>query len=555
MSKKLIIVISLVVVLLAAGGYWYYRETIFSKSILKLEILGPENVQMGQEFEYTIKYKNNSNFTLEEPRLDFEYPEFTINEEGKTRVSQVLKDIYPGDEQFIQFKARLIGKEDDLKVAKAYLSYKPQNLKARYESSTTFTTKIDMVPITLDFDLPSKMERGKEIEFPINYFSNADFKLSGLRLEVDYPEKFSFISSNPQSLDNNEWEIADLDKAQGGRISIIGNLTEEVGNKIQFKARIGLWKDGEFTLLKEATKEVEIIEPLLYISQQINGSSTYIPSPGETLHYEIYFRNIGRTPFENLFLTNTFDSSIFDLTTLKVDAGQIRADDNMVIWDWKQVPELNVLGIQEEGKVEFDVTLKKSWVISDADFNNTFIKNKVNISQITQDFQTKVNSRLVVLQKGYYQDSVFGNTGPSRPVVGQQTTYTITWQAQNYYNDVKNVKVRATLPPGVVLTGRISPDSEISRFSFDSNSREILWNVANDMAPGTGVTNNPPSVSFQVSLTPTPSQVGRVALIMNKATIAGEDSWTGQSISTETPGLDTTLPDDSSITNHSGTVQ
>jgi len=83
MKKKTIIVIVLIAVLLITAGYWYYKETIFSKSILKLEILGPENIPMGQEFEYTIKYKNNSNFTLQEPRLDFEYPESTINQEGK----------------------------------------------------------------------------------------------------------------------------------------------------------------------------------------------------------------------------------------------------------------------------------------------------------------------------------------------------------------------------------------------------------------------------------------------------------------------------------------
>ncbi len=555
MSKKTIIIISLVVIALISAGYWYYKETIFSKSILRLEILGPENIQMGQEFEYTVKYKNNSNFTLEQPRLDFEYPEATINQEGKIRVSRVLNDIYPGDEQFVQFKARLIGKEGDLKAAKAYLSYKPQNLKARYESSTTLVTKIDIVPITLDFDLPSKLERGKEIEFAVNYFSNADFKLSGLRLEIDYPQNFSFISSNPRSLSDNEWEVNDLDTAQGGRVSIIGNLVEEVGRKIQFNARLGLWADGEFTLLKEATKEVEIIEPQLYISQQVNGSSDYIATPGETLHYEIYFRNIGSTSFGNLFLTNKFNSSIFDLSTVKARYGQVRVDDSMIIWDWKQVPELKFLDARDEGKVEFDVTLKDVWAVSASQANSTFAENKVNVSQITQDFQVKVSSRLAITQKGYYNNLVFGNSGPVPPVVGQPTTYTITWQAQNYYNDAKNVRVRATLPAGVTLTGQISPNSEISNFFFDSVSREIVWNVADSMPSGAGVLTTGPSVSFQISFTPTLSQRGKAANLTNKATISGEDQWTGMSLTFEGAGVNTTIPDDTLVTNHSGIVQ
>ena len=74
-----------------------------------------------------------------------------------------------------------MGKEGDLKTAKASLSYMPKNLTVRYESDTTFTTKIDAVPITLDFDLPTKVEKGKDLQYSINYFSNIDYPLENLK--------------------------------------------------------------------------------------------------------------------------------------------------------------------------------------------------------------------------------------------------------------------------------------------------------------------------------------------------------------------------------------
>ena len=114
---------------------------------------------------------------MENPKLIFELPENSLTEDSKTRFEQNLKDIYPGDENLIKFKGRLLGKEGDLKTAKAWLSYRPHNLSARYESQTTFTTKIDQVPVTLKYDLPSKIERGKEISYSINYFSNVDYPL------------------------------------------------------------------------------------------------------------------------------------------------------------------------------------------------------------------------------------------------------------------------------------------------------------------------------------------------------------------------------------------
>src|SRR3989338_8478770 len=110
---------------------------------------------------------------------------------------QNLKDIYPGDEEFVKFKTRLLGKEGDLKSAKASLSYIPKNLTAPFESGTTFTTKIETVPITLDFDLPSKIEKGKDLQYSINYFSNIDYPLENLSLKIDPADGFNFISSEP----------------------------------------------------------------------------------------------------------------------------------------------------------------------------------------------------------------------------------------------------------------------------------------------------------------------------------------------------------------------
>jgi len=187
-----------------------------------------------EEIEYTIKYKNNGNFVLEEPRLIFEFPEHSITEGEKTRISKDLKDIYPGDEDFIRFKARLLGKEDDLKVAKAWLSYMPKNLTARYESDTTFTTKIEAVAITLDFDLPSKAEKGKEIQYSVNYFSNVDYSLSDLSLKIEAVNGFEFGESDPPSLDKSEWKLPALEKAEGGRVKVKGRVTGDPGRSLNF---------------------------------------------------------------------------------------------------------------------------------------------------------------------------------------------------------------------------------------------------------------------------------------------------------------------------------
>src|SRR3989344_13313 len=221
-NKKFIFIALLSLIVLSFVAFWYWRDAVFSKEILKLEILGPDSSKMGDEITYTVKYKNNGNFVLESPKIIFELPDNSLTEDSKRRIMQSLKDIYPGQEDSVQFKGRLLGKEGDLRVARAWLSYTPHNLSVRYESDTTLTTKIDSVPITLTYDITSKIEKGKEINYSINYFSNVDYPLENLSIKIDSVNGFDIKSSNPTSLDNSEWKIDTLSKGQGGRVTIKG---------------------------------------------------------------------------------------------------------------------------------------------------------------------------------------------------------------------------------------------------------------------------------------------------------------------------------------------
>ena len=423
-------------------------------------------------------------------------------------------------------------------------------MKARYERTTNFTTQIKSLPLTFEFDLPSNLEAGKDFKFRLNYFSNVDYPILNLSVNAEYPQGFEFISSIPNSLEKVEWDIPPLNRANGGRIEITGRMQGEVGEQKIFKAKLGIWQDGEFILLKEIARGAEITKPGLLISQQVNGSPDYVASSGDLLHYEIFFRNAGQDTVKNLSLVNTLNGDIFDPQTLKVTDGNFTLGDNSIVWDWKKTEALQFLDPQEEDKVEFWVRLKTDMEIPSLAGNLT-IMNIVYLGQVKEEFINKVNSKLEISQKGYFQDEIFGNTGPIPPQAGQATTYTINWQAKNYYNEVKNARVKAVLPSGVQLTGKIFPED--SRLTFDSQSREIVWEIG-DLQIGQGVLNPAPNISFQVSFTPASSQIGQTPEIIGQAAISGEDSWTNDAIISSSSGINTTLPDDPSI-DKQGTVR
>jgi hypothetical protein len=549
MGRRFIYSILAFVLILGAFGFWYFQRNIFSKGVLKLDILGPETVEVGQKVDYTLKYKNNGEIVLTGAKLTFEYPEESLVEEGKRRREKNLDDIYPGEEKTLTFSARILGQENELKMAKAWLEFQPKNLKARYEVSTSQTSVIKFSPLTFDLDLPSRVEADKDFSFSLNYFSNIDYPLSQLRVKVEYPSGFEFVSSAPPALERNEWPVAILNKAQGGRINVSGRIKGDVGEQKVFQANLGLWQEGNFVLLKTAAKGAEIIKPTIYLSQLVNNSTDYSASPGDSLHYEIFFRNIGGSSFENLFLVIGLDGSLFDLNSLRApEASNYYPGDSSLIWDWKKNPQLRFFGEGEEGKVEFWINLKNELPAGETRNKNLILKNSVDLSPAREEFAVKVNSKLALDQKGYFSEGAFSNSGPWPPKANQSTTFTVVWGLKNFYNDLRNVKIKAVLPSGASLTGQLLPRE--SNFLFDSQSREIVWEVGEVSAGSTG-----PSLSFQVALTPNSSQIGSPAEIVGLTTVFGDDSWTQETTTGAAPSLNTNSLSDANFIRGQGIVQ
>ena len=193
MRNKLILSIIILIIVLVSLGIWFYQRNSYSKADFSLEISAPRETTLAQEIEYTIIYKNNGEFKLEEPVLIFQFPEHSIVEDGQgLRREMPLETIYPRQEGQLKLKARLMGKKDEVKEARAWLNYRPQNLASQNIADTSFSTKIVSVPIELTSDLPSKIEAGKEITFRFNYFYNTDYPLSNLGIKIDHPSDFNF---------------------------------------------------------------------------------------------------------------------------------------------------------------------------------------------------------------------------------------------------------------------------------------------------------------------------------------------------------------------------
>ena len=536
MRNKLLTLIILIFLILGGISFWYWQRNTYSKENVKVEIIGPETADVGEEVKYIVKIKNNGAVRLEDPRLVFEFPKFSLPTDQANLLRRTIeKDqfdgaLYPGEEKSFEFRAYLFGEEKEAREAKATFYARPKDITATYYWSTSCITIINEVPLSFEFDLPSEIEAGKKFEFSLNYFSSIDLPLTDVRVKIEYPSGFQFIESEPRGLSENEWLISVLNKAEGGRIIIEGILSGESGQEKTFKAELGMAISNKYVALKEISKRVLLTEPSLYIDQTINGKRDYIANPGDILHYQINFKNIGDKPFQNLFLVVKLKGDLLDLSSIKAPDGDFGPGDNTIIWDANKVSSLKFLEPGEEGEVEFWVNLKED---QDLGIRNPKIENEIRLGQAKRIFSTKINSKVELVQEVYVDDEIFGSEGPLPPKADQESVFTVIWKVKNYYNQLKDVKVKTILPPEVSLTGQIEPQ----KLTFDSQTREILWEI-DDLPAGAGI-EEPYQIAFQIRFKPNQNQVDNFATLMSEAILTGVDQWTDQELTIEAPPLTT----------------
>lgn len=540
MKKILIFFLFLVLAITAGAAFWYWQKNQFSKEEFKVEISGPALAQASEEISYAVRLKNNGRFRVEAPEFSFNFPKNAVPSDDKPmRITQQLEDIYPGEERTFEFKARLFGKKNETVEAKAVVTYQLKNLKNRYESKTGLATQINLVPLNFEFDMPARVETGEKVNFTLNYFSSMDYPLENLRVRIEYPSGFKFSKSKPVALDEKEWKISNLVLTDGGRIEISGSLDGGEGDQKIFKAQLGfISQDGEFVLLQEAAQVIKIASATLNISQAINGSPNYIANVGDVLHYEILFKNIGQKPMQNKFLMAKLEGDFFDLSSIKLQNGEMASGDNSIIWDGKNVSALKFLEAGEEGRVEFWVKVVEG---SERRIKNPSLVNRVMIAGTERIFETKINSEIALSQKLFYKEDIFGNSGPWPLESATATTFTVVWQVKNTWSDLKNVKVKSYLAENVLPTGKVFPSD--AKLTFDSGSREVIWNIG-DVAAFRGYNNEPLTLAFQITvISPAEGDLSKV-LIIDEATLLAEDVASTDLLQVKVNAMDTSKIDD-----------
>lgn len=559
-SKKFFLIGGAVFFVLIVGlvvfVYWYARSS-FDRAWVSIEISGPERVVSGEEIVYIVKCKNSTKVALNDAQLTFRWPEGSLPTSGELFEKMSLGSLAPQQTKEATFKGKLIGFRAVQKEISAILSYQPSKTQARFENEAVFLTQIIAVPLVLTLDFPDKVSAGQQITTALKYLNDSEAAFDNLVIKIEYPEGFVVSSTYPQPQENI-WQIGRIGSKEEGKVLVTGTINGNRGDTKTFRAYLGVTKDGSFIPYAETVKSLQISLPVLSLEQTINDVSDYIANCGSILDYKIKYRNNSQIGLPSAKITLKFDTRALDFSTLKLGGrGSFDSVGSTVTWDQSNTPELELLDAGQSGELLFSVKVKDDLPIKDYSDKNFAVYSITNSSsanpplalagqqiQDAVEMSIKVNTKLGIESKGYYQDDLLPNSGPLPPQVGETTSYTIYWHVTNTSNDAEDVKVEATLPPSVAWLNKFKPTS--TNFRYDSLNRKITWEIGN-LSSGAGVLTPAKYAAFQIGLTPSAPQINEVVEIIRPTVITGRDVFTKTDLRATDVQITSELPDDPTV--------
>lgn len=547
--KKFFISALVLFIVSVAGSIFIFFDGInfVSSQNVDIKVLGPTSVAGGQETNFELKIINNNNVALKGASLLIEYPVGTKSKQDGlkdlTREKFTIEKIEPGAVYYQTIKPVFFGEKESIKEIKISLEYRVDKSSAVFLKEKKYELSISSAPVILSFVYPKEINANQSLSLEIEIASNSQDTIKNLLLEVEYPFGFVFKSSNiaPFS-DNNIWNFKDLKSGEKKKISIKGSILGQDNEEKVFRINAGTPSDEDEKIISvniaNLTESITIKKPFLSLSTEISGQDgDYFGRGGENLNTLIVLQN--NLP-SKIYKTNvgvSFSGGAFDqLTIVPSQGGFFSSSDNTIIWaDNSSVIDLNSIDPGDNRRFSFRITPRnasnfklgtKPEIVMNIKVNSERVLESGSIEKIESYLTRKIilTTDLSLSSKTFRSIGNLENSGVVPPKVNTPTTYTISWNFINSFNQVSGVEVRTKLPPYVKWTNEFYPKSE--DINFNSDTKEVVWK-AGTILSNTTESNNSKNVYFQLEFLPSTSQIGMTPDLTEEINFVGKDKITG----------------------------
>lgn len=560
------IVAIMVFVAVTIIGVSQYKRTSFSEERVGLEISGVQNAGGAEPVTYKISYKNDNRASLENAEIllnhsnNFILEDASVEFERKGDNNTLLKigKIESNSQGEIEISGRFYAPKDYVVYLKPTLKFVPSNFSSPFEVSNQIGVNVATAPISMNVVASGEaLDRGG-VEYVVTYKNTSNIDFSDVNISLEYPEGFSFLESDERPTEGEGvWYIANLLAGAEGKIVIHGSLAGLPGDAKVVKATLGVRsQSGGFVLYNKREDVTRIVKSPLMIDIAFRGEKDKSVNLGEGVPVSIRYSNTGDKGLRDVVISMSLDSSIVNLEKLALGKGQYISEQKAIVWKASDIPHLANLAPGKEERIDFILPIKNEMSISKKEEKNFLLESvaKIESSDVlygavgsVQGFSPKatlkLNSKMVLESKLRFEDPNISNSGPIPPKLREETTYTVEWTVQNWFNEVDGAEVRAHLATGVKWKNVVFGTEE--DISFNERTNEIVWRLGS-VDNSVGISEPIRRIKFQISIIPEENQIGKTPVIIQNVDLKAKDLFTldtvGDSINRVTTQLDGSDP-------------
>ena len=566
MFKKFFIfsIVFFILAIAFASYTFFIGGNSVSNDNIEISVLGNAFTAGGEELPLQIEIVNKNNAPLDLVDLVVEYSKSSAGDlsADNERLRTSLGTIPAGGIKNENVKITLFGEQGSVRSVKISIEYRVEGSNAIFVKEKLFEVSISSAPINLSVDAPTEISPNQEVVLDVKTTLNATKAASKILLRVDYPVGFEFESATPTpSFGNNVWVLGDLPPGSERDVSIVGKMVDvSDGEEKSFHVFSGSQSDTDKStigiIFNSLGHLITIKRPFIEAKLYVNGiyQREYATDSKTAINGEIRWVNNLDTKIDDLAITAKIFGNGFNYRTINASQGFYNSATNTILWDKNTKSDFAEVNPGDAGSVTFTVSplslfSASSGMLSEPtiDIDVSIKGNQISEGSTLQDLTNseskviKIISDVGLTAKALYYSGPFTNIGPIPPKVGTPTTYTITWALSNTSNNISKAQVRSTLPTWASFVGTISPPAE--DLNYNPSTKEIIWNIGG-IPTGTGISSTDREVSFQVSISPSFSQLNTTPVIINDAVLTGHDDFANIDVTVNKNSLNTLLSND-----------
>lgn len=554
-----------IIFFILAVGYAVYVFFANSNSVsnenIDINIQSNAFTSGGEDYPLLLEIINRNSSPILLADLVVEYPKSSqstlSNDNEHLRLS--LGTIPAGGVKNENIKFVLYGEQGSIRPIKISLEYRVEGSNAIFVKEKDYEVSINSTPINLSIDAPTEANSNQDLTLGVKATLNSTKSVSKMLLKIDYPIGFQFSKAIPApSMGNNVWDLGDLSPGAERDISISGKMVDVFdGEEKVFRVWSGTQSKGDKSAIDVVFNSAEQIIAIKKSSLQtdllVNGisSSEYAVDTKTSIQGQIRWTNNLETKINDLKIVAKISGNAFDPKSISSRDGFYDSNQGAIIWDKNSIKDFAEINPGSSDSVSFSISplplfsAASGMKVSPAIYIDITTSGRQSQgADLASDLSSKESKVIKIISdlglstKALYYSGAFQNTGSIPPKVGKSTTYTIVWSISNTANNISKAQVTSSLPTWIRFVGVVSPLLE--DLTYNPSNREIIWN-AGGVPKGTGITTGDKTVSFQVELIPSLSQLNTAPTLINSTTLTGHDDFANVDIKVNKTALDTRL--------------